>query len=425
MSLKIPLHSFGRPLAWYHRWFWHVGRIVVRLLGGRRDPSMDTIPLQGPAVVVAPHLSFLDPLFLAAALPRPSRFIAASFFVTKNALLSWLFFLGGVIPVHHHRKDPTALRRALRLLAQGELVAFFPEGARTWTGVPGSPMTPAVKFLMGLKVPVYLAAFDGAYDSWPRFDSVPRPRKVTVRIAGPLALPHTIHAPARVTNGIPRPWWSRLYAPGKKAVNRGAEELRSQLTAAAAGEAALLRLEIPGRVKGLTQVLCFCPECASAALVWNGGGLACPACGVGFRPAANGRLHRIPTNGGAQTDFSLHEAFARMASAVKARAREGFTLEETVETAGIPQDLATARPTPFVSASARLDRSGLRIQTNGRGACIPLAAVATSGFMGSETLEITNPSDGTIVYVRKPGGAMRILLTARAHLGLPLESMTV
>ncbi|HEX9898392.1 MAG TPA: hypothetical protein VGC81_04155 [Candidatus Methylomirabilis sp.] len=114
-----------------------------------------------------------------------------------------------------------------------------------------------------------------------------------------------------------------------------------------------------------------------------------------------------------------------MASAVKARAREGFTLEETVETAGIPQDLATARPTPFVSASARLDRSGLRIQTNGRGACIPLAAVATSGFMGSETLEITNPSDGTIVYVRKPGGAMRILLTARAHLGLPLESMTV
>jgi hypothetical protein len=45
--------------------------------------------------------------------------------------------------------------------------------------------------------------------------------------------------------------------------------------------------------------------------------------------------------------------------------------------------------------------------------------------MGSETLEITNPSDGTIVYVRKPGGAMRILLTARAHLGLPLESMTV
>src|SRR5574341_1006773 len=197
MSLKIPLRSFGRPLAWYHRCFWHVGRIVVSLLGGRRDSSMDTIPLRGPAVVIAPHLSFLDPLFLAAALPRPSRFIAASFFVTKNALLSWLLFLGGVIPVHHHQKDPTALRRALRLLAQGELVAFFPEGERTWTGVPGSPMTPAVKFLMGLKVPVYLAAFDGAYDSWPRFDSVPRLRKVTVRIAGPLTLPGAIRAPAR------------------------------------------------------------------------------------------------------------------------------------------------------------------------------------------------------------------------------------
>jgi hypothetical protein len=121
----------------------------------------------------------------------------------------------------------------------------------------------------------------------------------------------------------------------------------------------------------------------------------------------------------------VHEAFARMASAVKARALEGFTLKEVVETAKIPPDPAALRPTPFVSASARLDRDGLRIQTNGRWACIPLAAVATSGFMGSETLEISNPSDGTIVYVRKPGGAMRILLTARAHLGLPLELMTV
>ena len=99
MRLKVPLHYFGKPLAWYQRWFWHVGRIVVWLLGGRRDPSMDTIPLQGPAVVVAPHLSFLDPLFLAAALPRPSRFIAASFFVTKNALLVYVRKPGGAMRI--------------------------------------------------------------------------------------------------------------------------------------------------------------------------------------------------------------------------------------------------------------------------------------------------------------------------------------
>jgi hypothetical protein len=121
----------------------------------------------------------------------------------------------------------------------------------------------------------------------------------------------------------------------------------------------------------------------------------------------------------------LHEAFVRMAAAVKVRARAGFTLEETVEIAKIPQNVATARPSPFVSAHARLDRAGLCIGRNGHGVWFPLAAVATSGFMGSETLEITDPSDGTIVYVRKPGGAMRILLSARAHLGLPLESMTV
>jgi len=424
MGLKIPLTAFGRPLTVPHRWFWRFGRVVAWLCGGRRATAMREIPREGPAVVIAPHLSFFDALFLHALLPRPSRFFAAAFFVTRNAPLSWLFYLGGVIPVERHKPDATAVRRALRLLARGEMVAFFPEGGRTWTGVPSLPMTPAVKLLLGVKVPIYVATVDGSYDCWPRFDPVPRPRRVRVRIAGALALPRARPASGRRRAAAARHWWSAVYAPGRRAdVPRAAAEIRAQFAAAAAGEPARLRLEIPARLEALARVLCFCPECAAAALALRGRSLVCPSCGTAFRAAGAGRLRRFPSGEDLEAEQSLHGFFLRMVSGVEARATSGFCLEEAVGAGEVPQAAAAAGAIHFVPASARLDRDGLRIVAAGRELRLPLAAVAASTMMGSDTLEVWSPGSETVLYLRAQGGALRILLAARAFLRLPIETM--
>jgi hypothetical protein len=328
-----------------------------------------------------------------------------------------------VIPVERTRLDPAAVRIALRLLARGEVVTFFPEGGRTWTGVPNLPMAPAVKFLLGLKVPVYVATVDGSYDYWPRFESLPRPRRVQVRIAGPLQFSGGRPAPRWRPQGGVHHWWAGVYTPGGRTeLVRAAAEIRSQFGAAAAGEPARLRLEIPARLKALTRILCFCPECAAGALAFDGRALACQSCGMSFRAAGAGRLRRVPSAPGTEAEQSLHECFLRMVLRVEARARNGFCLEECVEAAVLAQD-AVATVIPFVPASARLDGAGLRIVVAGREVRLPLTAVAASTVMGSETLEVPLPGTGTVLSVRAQGGAMRILLAARALLHLPVETM--
>lgn len=424
MDLKIPLPAFARPLAPYHWWFWRLGRIIAWLSGGRHATGTQVIPRTGPVVVIAPHLSFLDALFLAAALPRPSRFLTAAFYIEQSAALSWLFYLAGVIPVRRHRADPTAVRRAFRLLARGEVIAFFPEGGRNWTGVPHLPTPPAVKLLLGLKVPIYVAAIHGSYDYWPRFAATPRPRKVSVRILGPLSIADGRPLPAPERKEKVRRWWSDVYAAGGRAdVGPATEEIHSRFAMVAAGEGDRLRLELPGRLAALTRILCFCPECATAALAFDGRSLACPACGVTLHAARLGRVRLVSTRGDTLADLSVHELFTRMLSRLEARTRTELRLEERVEAGEIPRDSMDAGTIPFRPALAWLDRAGLRVVATGREIHRPLTTVAAASMVGSEILEIPHGTSGTVLYLRAPAGAFRLLLAARACLHLPLESM--
>jgi len=288
MTLTIPVRKFGRPLRWFHRGVWRLAR-NVRWLFRMRVEGMEAIPRRGPAVVIAPHVSYSDSFpYLYAALPRPPRFVASAYFAVGSPLMSWVTFLGGAVPAWRHRPDATAVRRLLRLLSRGELVAFFPEGGRTWTGVPTFPMRPAVKLLARLRVPIYVASIEGAYDHWPRWDDRPRGRRVRVRLLGPLEL---AARPLRTRPGTGR-WWSGVYQRGAVDVGVVEEAVRGALCQAAAGEARELDLRRKGRLAALTKLICFCPECAFPQTVVREHHLVCLACGARWSPARKGGLRR-------------------------------------------------------------------------------------------------------------------------------------
>jgi 1-acyl-sn-glycerol-3-phosphate acyltransferase len=87
----------------------------------------ERLPRDGPVVVAANHASVLDPFLLAAALPRPLRFLA------KEELWSyppfaWALGRVGAIPVARGRGDLGAMGRAREALEDGDAVALFPEG---------------------------------------------------------------------------------------------------------------------------------------------------------------------------------------------------------------------------------------------------------------------------------------------------------
>jgi 1-acyl-sn-glycerol-3-phosphate acyltransferase len=85
------------------------------------------LPETGGALVVANHVSGLDPLLLISASRRPLRFLIAKE-EYERPILHWLFKAAGCIPVDRTGKPEQALRQALRALQAGEVIAIFPHG---------------------------------------------------------------------------------------------------------------------------------------------------------------------------------------------------------------------------------------------------------------------------------------------------------
>ncbi len=85
------------------------------------------LPRTGAAIVVANHVSGLDPLLLISASRRPLRFLIAKE-EYERPILHWLFKAAGCIPVDRTGKPELALRQALRALQNGEVIAIFPHG---------------------------------------------------------------------------------------------------------------------------------------------------------------------------------------------------------------------------------------------------------------------------------------------------------
>ena len=102
------------PLAWW---------------GRMRVSGLDTVPVDGPLLVVPNHDSQMDPVVLGVALRRRRmlRFLA-------RANLWKIRGLGPVlramrqIPIERGAGDRAALDQAVQALADGEAVCVFPEG---------------------------------------------------------------------------------------------------------------------------------------------------------------------------------------------------------------------------------------------------------------------------------------------------------
>jgi 1-acyl-sn-glycerol-3-phosphate acyltransferase len=115
----------------------------------RADPV--GLPEHGAALVVANHVSGLDPLLLIAACKRPLRFVIAQEEYDRW-WLRWLFKRLNLIPVRRSRDPQKALYAARRALEQGEVVALFPQGRMHRDDEP-------LKFKRGV---VLLSAITGA-----------------------------------------------------------------------------------------------------------------------------------------------------------------------------------------------------------------------------------------------------------------------
>jgi 1-acyl-sn-glycerol-3-phosphate acyltransferase len=112
---------------------WIAANIVYRF----RVRGREHIPAKGAALLICNHVSFVDPVLLMAASPRPIHFVM-DHEIFATPMLGGLFRLARAIPIASHKDDPQiyadAFARAAEVLRDGELLAIFPEGALTSDG---------------------------------------------------------------------------------------------------------------------------------------------------------------------------------------------------------------------------------------------------------------------------------------------------
>jgi 1-acyl-sn-glycerol-3-phosphate acyltransferase len=146
------------------------------------------LPATGPCIIAANHVSYLDPIVIAMACPRPVRFIMSRDFY-QHWSIHWLCRATGAVPVENNPRDLGSLRRTLQALRDGAVVGIFPEGGRSGDGSlkPGRPGAALLALRAG--VPLIPAGIVGTFAAFSRHQRFPRRKSILVRFGQPLAFP--------------------------------------------------------------------------------------------------------------------------------------------------------------------------------------------------------------------------------------------
>ena len=129
-----------------------------------RARGLEHLP-EGGFVLAANHTSNFDPWPLALPLfpRRQLRFMAKS--ELFNPILKPILAGGGAFPVRRGEADLEAIRRAVELVREGEIVVMFPEGTRRRKGLrkkhEARAHTGAARIALAAGAPLVPAAIKG------------------------------------------------------------------------------------------------------------------------------------------------------------------------------------------------------------------------------------------------------------------------
>lgn len=178
---------------WY---FTHVGyRFIkttfhhpVRWVAGMQVRGAQHVPSEGPLLLAVNHLSYADPVLVAAAIHRPAFYLAKEGLFRNAAMARFFEALGQVRVNRGEGGNEGAVKTAVDLLEQGLVVGVFPEGTTSRPGQVRRGKTGVARIAARSGAPVVPIGIDTSA-FWPRGRKVPRlGKKVYVDIGAPMRL---------------------------------------------------------------------------------------------------------------------------------------------------------------------------------------------------------------------------------------------
>ena len=169
INVLVAVYIFTRAPEFLFRM---LGWLLIHSAYRIRKQDLFHIPEDGPAVVVANHVSYADAILFHAVIPRRTRFVMDNEFYVLP-VLNWLFRSVGAIPVTDPRADRHLVRRSYELIAEalenGDVVVIFPEGGVTRDGEIKTFKKGIEKIIRRTPVPVVPMAVRGMWGSWTSF----------------------------------------------------------------------------------------------------------------------------------------------------------------------------------------------------------------------------------------------------------------
>lgn len=100
---------------------------------GLKHEGIHNVPKEGAVILASNHISFYDPIVIAAVLDRQVHFMAKSEFFRNKPFARFLAALNA-FPVKRGTPDRKAIKKALTVLEEGKVLGIFPEGTRKRMG---------------------------------------------------------------------------------------------------------------------------------------------------------------------------------------------------------------------------------------------------------------------------------------------------
>ena len=173
-------------------WFYKLARAVVitfcKIWFRVSYEGTEKLPKTGPYVIAPIHRSNIDTFVVGCITRRRVRFMAKDSLWKIKPLGAFVATVGG-FPVHRGSADVEAIKTALAILAEGEPIVLFPEGARQSGPIVQPLFDGAVYVAAKAGVPVVPVGVGGSERCMPKGSKLVYPYKIHVIVGDPIPPP--------------------------------------------------------------------------------------------------------------------------------------------------------------------------------------------------------------------------------------------